>query len=215
MENMKIELPYYKIGDSIGGNQDWFSDPILHIGGCAAVTACDLCILLAWEHGKTHLYPFDCSNITKEDFLSFGQEMKPYLHPGLRGVDTLEHFIAGLNWYFLQKGELSLHAEGLAGDVSAELAAQQLREQTARGIPTPFLLLKHKNPAFKDYVWHWFLLAGVDDRDGGLYVRAVTYGESQYLPFDALWETGYTEKGGIILLREESSIHLTKPPRQV
>lgn len=38
---MQKELDYFTIEHSYGGNQDWFWDPMMKIGGCAAVTACD------------------------------------------------------------------------------------------------------------------------------------------------------------------------------
>ena len=50
------ELAYYKIGDSLGWNQDWFVDWWMNIGGCAAVTACDLALVLrsaGQGHGAT------------------------------------------------------------------------------------------------------------------------------------------------------------------
>lgn len=38
---MKHELPYFYIGSAYGGNQDWLTDRMMNLGGCAAVTACD------------------------------------------------------------------------------------------------------------------------------------------------------------------------------
>ena len=43
---MQKELDYFTIEHSYGGNQDWFWDPMMKIGGCAALTACDSCIYL-------------------------------------------------------------------------------------------------------------------------------------------------------------------------
>lgn len=40
----KKELKYFTIEDSFGGNQDWFTDPMMNRGGCGAVTACDTCM---------------------------------------------------------------------------------------------------------------------------------------------------------------------------
>ena len=41
---MKKELQYFKIEEAWGGSQEWFSDRMMRLGGCAAVTACDSCI---------------------------------------------------------------------------------------------------------------------------------------------------------------------------
>ena len=53
--------------------------------------------------------------------------------------------------------------------------------------------------ALKDYVWHWFLLTGYEEYEDVMMVKAVTYGSYQWLDFDNLWDTGYTNKGGMIL----------------
>ncbi len=36
---MRKELDYFKIGDGYGGNQDLFPDPMMRLGGCAAINA--------------------------------------------------------------------------------------------------------------------------------------------------------------------------------
>ena len=41
---MKKELDYFTIEGCYGGNQDWFTNLVMHMGGCAAATACDSCI---------------------------------------------------------------------------------------------------------------------------------------------------------------------------
>ena len=33
---MKKELPYFKIEEARGGNQEWFPDRMMRLGGCAA-----------------------------------------------------------------------------------------------------------------------------------------------------------------------------------
>ena len=43
------ELNYFIIDGAIGWNQDWFKEWWMNKGGCAAVTACDLCLYLARE----------------------------------------------------------------------------------------------------------------------------------------------------------------------
>ena len=55
---MKQILDYFIIDGEVGGNQDWFRNVVMHIGGCAAATACDCCIYFAKYKGKKNLYPF-------------------------------------------------------------------------------------------------------------------------------------------------------------
>ena len=54
---MKKELEYFMIDGEFGGNQDWFTNIVMNVGGCGAATACDSCIYLAKYKGMKKLYP--------------------------------------------------------------------------------------------------------------------------------------------------------------
>ena len=87
---MKKELDYFTIEGCYGGNQDWFTNLVMHMGGCAAATACDSCIYFGLQNEKMKpLYPFDIECLTKEDYKAFSQIMKPYLKPRAGGVRSL------------------------------------------------------------------------------------------------------------------------------
>ena len=47
-----METGYYYIDGDYGWNQEKFTDPIMKGGGCAAVTACDICIFLSRFFGE-------------------------------------------------------------------------------------------------------------------------------------------------------------------
>ncbi len=72
MDNKK-ELRYFEIDGAFGGNQDWFTNVVMNIGGCAAATACDCCIYLTKRMGAKSLYPFDIDHLNKEDYKRFSQ----------------------------------------------------------------------------------------------------------------------------------------------
>lgn len=199
---MKKELPYFSIGDSFGGNQDWFRDPMMHLGGCGAAAACDVCINLALHHNKTHLYPSDIKRLDKEAYIEFSSTMKPYLRPRFGGIDTLKVFMDGFNQYLNYVNEQSLKLSGCPGDTPVKEAASNVKDQIDRGIPIPFLQLRHKNVNFKDLVWHWFMLVGYEEFENEFYVKIATYGGFRWLSFYELWETGFKRKGGLILLQE-------------
>lgn len=116
-----IRLPYFSIEGCFGGSQSWMLDPQMRIGGCAALTACDLCIYLS------------------------------------------------------------------------------LQKRLQDGFPLPCLVLNHKDKAFSDFVWHWFLILGCREKKGRFQVLAATYGEGVWLDFARLWDTGFARKGGLIL----------------
>lgn len=197
---MKKELDYFKIEDSFGGNQDWFRDPMMHLGGCGAAAACDVCINTALHDNKIHLYPFDIQRLNKEEYIKFSMKMKPYLSPRIKGIDTLEIFIDGFYDYLRDAGDKEIRLEGCHGEVSAAEAAKNVISQINKGMPIPFLLLKHKNAKFKDLVWHWFMLVGYEEFEDELCVKIATYGGYRWLSFHELWETGFKRKGGMILI---------------
>jgi len=68
---MKVELPYFFIGNSLGGQQEWLPEYMMRIGGCAAVTACDCSIYFELYKGVKNLYPFDKQKILKADYIKF------------------------------------------------------------------------------------------------------------------------------------------------
>lgn len=199
---MRKELDYIRVSGSLGGNQDWFLDPFMKGGGCAAVTACDLCIYLAEKRGLVNLYPYNAKEPSKEDYLQFSKQMKPYLRPRWQGIDTLDIYLEGIKAYWRDVGCEALTAEGLPGTASLEAAKEGVRRQIGKGFPIPFLLLHHKEPRLKDYEWHWFNLAGYEEQEEDFFVKAVTYGEWEWLDLKTLWNTGFERKGGMILLEE-------------
>lgn len=196
------ELEYFKIGQSYGGNQDWFHDITMKMGGCAAVTACDSCIYLDLKKETKSLYPFNKEQVTKEEYIAFAKEMKPYLRPRLQGINTLKLYIDGFESYLKKKKENHISLEPLLGNEMPSLAQEKIIEQINEGFLIPMLLLRHQNVQFKDYIWHWFLITGYqidEQQNSGFYVKIVTYGSAKWLDFNKLWDTGYDKKGGLIL----------------
>ena len=68
------------------------------------------------------------------------------------------------------------------------------------------MMLKHRDKALSDFVWLWFLLVGYEEADRRRSVKTATYGEGMWLDFDHLWNTGFEEKGGMVLIREDSPV---------
>ena len=196
--NMKHELPHFQIGDSYGGNQDWFPTFMMRIGGCGAETACDSCIYFALHRGLTGIAPENAASIKKGDYVRFAYEMKPYLSPRMSGIDRLDIFIDGYSEFLRDRGETRLTMKTLDGTEPYEAAQEAVKQQINQGYPIPTLILNHRNKALDDYVWHWFLINGYDDTDGFL-VKAVTYSKYEWLDFHKLWDTGHTKRGGLIL----------------
>lgn len=211
---MKKELEYFTIEGAYGGNQDWFTNIVMNMGGCAAATACDCCIYLALRKGLGELYPYSVQTLTKEDYIAFSQKMKPYIRPRIGGVKKLEWFIGGFMKYIEDVRAASntdadtgvvksadINMEAFSGENSYEKARDMIRTQIDAGYPVPYLLLRHKKTEkYKDYIWHWFLLTGYEETGEDMLVKTATYGESDTFSLRELWDAGSAEKGGMIRL---------------
>ena len=125
--------------------------------------------------------------------------MKPYLRPRMSGIDRLEIFIDGVDAFLANSRERDLRMTPFDNGLSLQEARAVVIRQIDAGFPIPYLNLYHSNRKFKFYEWHWFLLNGYEFWSDTLMVKAVTYGSWNWLDFDALWETGRTPKGGMIL----------------
>lgn len=198
---MKKILNYFSVDGAVGGNQEWFKNVVMYIGGCAAATACDCCIYLDLRRGMKHLYPYDVHVLTKQDYIDFSMKMKPYLRPRVNGVNKLWMFTEGFGNYLKDMGETGIEMEELSGTEDVRTAELFIRRQIDSGYPVPYLMLRHRKAYYKDFVWHWFLCYGYEEREDGLWITVATYGEAYTFLLRDLWDTGYEEKGGLIGLK--------------
>ncbi|HCR84323.1 hypothetical protein [Muricomes intestini] len=195
---MEKILNYFTIEGALGGSQDWFTNVVMNIGGCAAATACDSCIYFALHQGQKHLYPYDVEHLTKKEYVQFAMKMKPYIKPRMGGVKKLSMFIDGFSKYLRDVGDTRISMNGFAGDHTADEAKALIKKQIDAGFPIPYLMLKHRNPKYKDFVWHWFLCFGYEEKRDGFFIKVATYGTASTFVLKDLWNTGYEEKGGLI-----------------
>ncbi len=200
---MKQELPYFYIGSAYGGWQEWFSERMMRLGGCAAVTACDCSIYFELYKGRKALYPFDARHVSREDYLRFGSVMKPYLHPRWTGIDRLDTYIDGFGKFLQNRGENTISMTPWEGERALPPTREIIRHQIDEGWPIPCLTLKHTDPAMDDYVWHWYLLTGYEIYEDAMLVKVVTYGSWRWLDLAMIWNTGHSRKGGLVLFREQ------------
>ena len=200
--NTRKELPHFYIGNSLGGQQEWYSrltDFGMHMGGCAAITACDCAIYFAKYFNLRGLYPFDLQNISREDYLRFGKIMEPYLYPRWSGVDKLEIYLDGFGRFLRDRNVSELKLSPWSGENSCSDTREIICRQIDAGFPMPCLTLNHQSPSLQDYVWHWFILNAYESRGEELFVQAVSYGVGKMFNLATLWNTGCSRKGGLIL----------------
>lgn len=131
------ELPLFKIGNYYGYNQALFSDHWMNIGGCGAVTACDVSIYLALHYGKKELYPFDVYQLNAADYIQFSQTMKPFLRPRKGGIDTLDLWIDGYQSYLSHVGETDVTMRGFSGDCPFVEIEDAIRWEIDHNLPVP------------------------------------------------------------------------------
>ena len=196
---MKVELPFFEIEKSLGGQQIWFPSYMMRLGGCATVTACDCCIYFELYKNLRGLYPFDAKNISKADYINFAAEMKKYLHPRWHGIDKLSLYIEQFEKFLRDKGETSLKLSAWDGEKNFKFTRLIIKFQIDNGYPVPFLMLEHTNPTLQKYTWHWFLLTGYEISGDDFNVKVTSYGVDKWFNFDFLWDTGFRRKGGLIV----------------
>ena len=196
---VKHELEHFYVGDSYGGNQDWFPTFMMRIGGCGAETACDSSVYFALHRGLTNIAPENAEGMARRDYVRFAYKMKPYLSPRRTGIDRLDIYMDGYAQYLRDCGEPHLSMTPLNGTEPYETAREAVIRQIDQGYPIPTLILNHRNKVFRDYVWHWFLINGYEAADDEFLVKTVTYSKAEWLHLCELWDTGYERRGGFVL----------------
>ena len=101
----------------------------------------------------------------------------------------------------VKSAENSFQVVGWSGHNDFKATHMVLKFQIDSGYPIPCLTLYHKNPLLRDYVWHWFLLTGYEVIDDNWKVKVVSYGVARWFDFDMLWDTGFSNKGGLIVFQ--------------
>ena len=168
---MHRELEYFRIGDAPCFNQDTYPDFIMRLGGCAATVACETLLFFEQKGLMPPMRPRADEPLTRESFIDFAMEMKPFLRPRMTGIDRLELFTDGMLAYMKAHGaeegmeccSCMFPIGTLPGDAPFEEAKAALIRQIDREIAVPCLTLQHRDHSFYDYDWHWFMLTGYAD----------------------------------------------------
>lgn len=201
--NERKELPYFQIETSYGGNQRWMRDWWMHIGGCAALTTCDVLIYCALHRERPELYPYDLKNLSRKDYKKFAMYMKLYLQPRKGGIKELSTFMDGVRLYLEDESAEYIKLRALDGAEGFEVVRDSLKAHIDGGMPAAYLMLKHQDKKFDFFEWHWFIVNGYEMKEDGFYIKVATYGAAHWLKLDELWDTGFDEKGGIVLFDME------------
>ena len=204
VKEMKKELDYFDVDGKYGWDQNDFKDLWMNKGGCACVTACDSFIYMRKYMGKDKLYPYDIDRITSLDYIDFSNGVKPYLRPRITGIDRLEIYVDGVSEFLEDMDEYSISLSEFSGDNSLDDAKNAVKSQIDKGLLVPMLVLMHKNPKYRDFSWHWFLLTGYDEEEDKFLVKVVSYGSYRWFDLKELWNTGYRRKGGLILFNKNA-----------
>ncbi len=195
---MRKELDLFYIDGKPGFDQEEFTDWWMKVGGCGAVTACDCCIYLAKKFGFEHLYPYDAADISKEEYIDFAMHMKPFLSPRFSGIDSTELLIDGFEDYLESVGDDRISLSSLHADCGYEIYKNEIKRLLDNDMPVPMLNLKHKDPKLKDFVWHWFWIAGYEEFADEFAVKLISYAEVYWFSLKDIYNSGYKQKGGIV-----------------
>ena len=195
---MVNEIPFFNVENDFGGDQHKLDRFIMQKGGCAAVTACDCSIYFELYKNIRGLYPYDIKNISYKNYRQFSEIMTPYLHPRMGGIDKLEIYIDGFKKFLKRRNVMNINFTAWTRQENFSSTVEKIKAEIDAGFPIPCLTLENKNPDLKLYVWHWFLLTGYDDSEI-FKVKTTTYGKSDWVDFDKLWDDG-EQHGGLVLI---------------
>lgn len=195
---MVNEIPFFNVENDFGGDQHKLDRFIMQKGGCAAVTACDCSIYFELYKNIRGLYPYDIKNISYKNYRQFSEIMTPYLHPRMGGIDKLEIYIDGFKKFLKRRNVMNINFTAWTRQENFSSTVEKIKSEFDELFPIPCLTLDHKNPDLKLYVWHWFLLTGYDDAEI-FKVKTTTYGKSDWVDFDELWDDG-EQHGGLVLI---------------
>ena len=202
MVNRKVELPYFNVGKNYGSNQSWMMDPWIHLGGCAALTTCDVFIYMSMYKDRKDLYSLKSPSqreLDRKAYSKFAMSVKLYLEPRRTGIKDLKTYTDGVELYLKDTDVEDIELKSIEGSEPYEKIRMAVEESINKGMPLAYLMLKHKDKAFEFFEWHWFIVNGYEDKEDGFYIKAATYGKAHWLNLEKLWDTGYDHKGGIVL----------------
>ena len=133
--------------------------------------------------------------------------------PRQEGIKDLETFIDGAETYLKYSRINRVRLKPFDGNRSVEEAEAAIRKSIDDGLPVPMLMLKHQDPTFDFFEWHWFLIVGyaapdadaesdLSSPDSGFQIKVATYGKAHWLDFESFWDTGFEERGGLVLVSQ-------------
>lgn len=192
---MRIKLPYFTVENELGFNQEHFSDIMMKLGGCAAVTACDSLIYFKKYFSLDMPCPCAADDISRSDYTAFARKMKPYLRPRLKGISSTEIYVNGVRSYLDSVGCKNLSLSGCDNVSDTAETEKIITSQLEKGYPLPCLTLGNGHRDMKDFVWHWYMVTGYESMGTETYVNAVSYGGERRLRLSHLWQKG----GGLII----------------
>lgn len=197
------EIPFFTIeGQYYGGDQYWNTQWMMKNAGCSTATATEISIWLAKRGIAPALCPFDPQHVSRAAFLSLFSQIYPYVHPTVGGLTNIDRYGRMFQEYGASCG-VNLAAAVLSGNAQASQAAAFIRSSIDADLPLAYLMLRHRDPRFDDFEWHWFTVTGYEEASAGLELIAATYGEKYRFALHDAWNTGFERKGGLVRVSPE------------
>ncbi len=157
-----------------GVDQDWYGLPWRRLAGCGPSTASNILRYLGDR------VPLQLPTHSRDQMRELMDWVWGYVTPGLRGLNTTERFVTGMDAIFAELGSpLRCHALDVPQEMGSrpnlsEVAAF-LREGLAKDCPVAFLNL-HNGGLPQLEGWHWITLLAVEEGENRLVVQAVDNG---------------------------------------
>ncbi|MBP1744864.1 MAG: hypothetical protein H6Q58_1842 [Firmicutes bacterium] len=209
-----IEHPeLFKVSDEscsisyFGCSQEWYTDKWQRLSGCGPTAASNIMMYVKNGKSSAGLHEF-CRS--REECLSFMEEMWEYVTPTLRGVHTTKRFYEGLSAYAASKKiKAGFQVLDLPRDRSKRPSLARvlgfIEEGLAEDCPVAFLNLCNGKEHRLDR-WHWVTIISLEHTGEADYAVAEVLDEGAVKKLNlALWYNTTKLGGGFVYLVRQDS----------
>jgi hypothetical protein len=191
---------------SLGADQEWFRDPWQRRAGCGPTTAATLMAYAAQvTPSLANLSPK--APLTVENFLTYMEQVWPYVTPGARGLDRAESLVVGCRSFALSRGCR------LAGDIleiprrrEDRPTLDRIQDFLAQALDQdrPVAFLNYSNGSLHNLdSWHWVPLISMTTGDNILLCTVLDGGTEKIVEL-SLWLETSLLGGALAALREDA-----------
>lgn len=170
-------------GDAyFGADQRWYQNKWHSLSGCGPATAALVTMHMAGAFPErcAPLYPYALP-AGRSDFTAHMQRIRPFVKPGLKGLNSAGRFASGTAAYAKSRG-VNIVPLVVSRSLTVVNAFGFVQKAIEQNYMSALMILKNPSGALADFHWHWMAVTGCDAQTKAVFVS--TYGREYELPFE-------------------------------